>query len=219
VTRRDAQIVILAKNPVPGRVKTRLIPAFTPEEAADLARSALLDTVHAAAGAAVRRLLLVLDGDPGDWLPGDLEVRPQRGGSLDRRIAVALMDAYLDLALPVLLIGMDTPQVTHADLDRAVDHLLRPGTDAVLGPAEDGGYWLIGVRRPRLRHVVGVPMSRTETGARQLEQLRAAGLRVRLLQTMRDVDDPADAHAVARAAPHTEFAATLAKHASSKEAA
>ncbi len=208
---RDAQIVILAKCPEAGRVKTRLTPAFTPAEAAELACAALVDTIRAVSGAAVRRHCLVLDGEPGDWLPGGLEVCPQRSGSLDRRIASALADTYDNVSLPVLLVGMDTPQVTATDLDRAVEQLLRPGIDGVLGPAEDGGYWLIGLRRPRLHHVLGVAMSRNDTGDRQFEQLCASGLRVTRLQTVRDVDVAADAHAVARAAPYTDFAATFAR--------
>lgn len=207
---REAQVVVLAKSPVPGRVKTRLTPPYSPEEAADLAQAALRDTLRAAAGAAVRRCLLVLAGEPGSWLPAGLEVRPQRGDALDERISHALADAYADLPVPVLLLGMDTPQVTAADLDRAVDHLLVPGTGAVLGQAEDGGYWAIGLRRPRPEHVRGVPMSRPDTGARQLAQLQGAGLRVRLLSILRDVDEAADAEAVARCAPFSAFASTLA---------
>ena len=117
---RDAQVLILAKAPVPGLVKTRLTPVYTAAEAADLALAALLDTLHAAAGAAIRRCLLVLDGDPGDWALGDVAVRPQCGGTLDQRLAFALADAYAELPVPVLLVGMDTPQITTDGLDEAV---------------------------------------------------------------------------------------------------
>jgi rSAM/selenodomain-associated transferase 1 len=208
---REAQIVVLAKSPQPGKAKTRLTPPYTPQEAADLALAALLDTLHAVSGAAVRRRLLVLAGESGDWPLDGFEVRPQRGDGLDERITNALTDAYADLRVPVLLVGMDTPQITAADLDGAIGRLLQPGVDAVLGPAQDGGYWLLGVRHPRPQHVLGVATSRADTGARQLERLRSAGLRVRLLPTFRDVDDVADAHAVARAAPHSAFAATLSR--------
>jgi rSAM/selenodomain-associated transferase 1 len=211
VTPREAQVVVLAKSPQPGKVKTRLTPPYTPHEAADLALAALLDTLQAAAGAAVRRCLLVIAGASGDWLPEGLEVSQQRGVGLDERITHALADAYADLPLPVLMVGMDTPQITSDDLDAAVDVLLKPGVDAVLGPAQDGGYWLLGVRRPRQWQVLGVAMSRPDTGARQLERLRAAGLRVRVLETLRDVDDATDAQAVARTAPRSAFAATLAR--------
>jgi len=192
-------------------VKTRLSPPYTAGEAAGLARAALVDTLLAAQGASVLRALLVLDGEPGDWLPPDLAVIPQRGGPLDERIAHALTDAWSTLPLPVLLVGMDTPQVTSADLDRAVERLLEPGTDAVLGPAADGGFWALGLRRPHTEHVLSVPMSRHDTGARQLDRLESCGLRVRLIETRRDVDLAADADAVALEAPHSAFAAELSR--------
>jgi rSAM/selenodomain-associated transferase 1 len=208
---RAAQVVVLAKSPVPGRVKTRLTPDYTPVEAAGLAEAALVDTLRAARSASVRRVVLVLDGEPTDRLRAGVRVRPQRGGPLDERIAHALVDAWHEMRLPVLLVGMDTPQVTAAVLDRAVDRLLRDGTDAVLGPAADGGYWAIGVRHPRAEHVVSVPMSRSDTGARQLARLEACGLRVGLLETRRDVDLQADVDRVAAEAPGSAFAAQLAR--------
>ena len=208
---REAQVVVLAKSPVPGLVKTRLTPPYTAVAAAALARAALVDTLCAAASASVRRALLVLDGEPGDWLPAGLAVRPQRGGRLDQRIAHALVDAWNDLPVPVVLVGMDTPQVTAADLDHAADRLLEAGTDAVLGPAVDGGYWAIGLRRPRIEHVASVPMSQADTGARQLVRLESCGLRVRLLETRRDVDHATDAVLVAAEAPGGRFAAELAR--------
>ncbi len=208
---RPAQVVVLAKTPVPGRVKTRLTPPYAPVEAAALAEAALVDTLRAASGAAVTRVLLVLDGEPGEWLPAGVAVRRQRPGGLDERIAHALVDAHLDLELPVLLVGMDTPQLAAADLDHAVDRLLEPGTDAVLGPAVDGGYWALGLHRPLLEHVLSVPMSRHDTGTRQLDRLESCGLRVRLLETRRDVDRAADAALVAAEAPHSAFAAALAR--------
>jgi glycosyltransferase A (GT-A) superfamily protein (DUF2064 family) len=123
---------------------------------------------------------------------------------LDRRIAAALAGAGRDA--PALLVGMDTPQLTPALLD-----VRWRGADAVLGPAEDGGYWALGLRDPALApHVVhGVPMSTSDTGAEQLARLRAAGLRVRLLPVLRDVDTAADAAVVAATAPSTAFARTL----------
>ncbi len=206
---RRAQVVVLAKSPVAGRVKTRLTPPYTPHQAAELAAAALADTLAAATAAAVQHCRLVLDGAPGDWLPAGLEVRPQAGRSLDRRIAAAMTGAFADLPVPVLLVGMDTPHVTAADLDDAVDQLLCDGTDAVLGAAEDGGWWAMGLRRPRAEHVVGVPMSRGDTGAQQLARLREEGLRVTALPEQRDVDRAADAVAVARAAPGTAFAGAV----------
>ncbi len=103
---------------------------------------------------------------------------------------------------------MDTPQL-RADQLRQFDpdHF-----DAVIGLARDGGYWVIGLRDPAMAPTVidGVPMSRSDTGAIQLDRLRGAGLRVQLLDELTDVDTYADAVAVAAAAPGTEFAHTLA---------
>ncbi len=206
-----AQVVVLAKTPVAGRVKTRLTPPYTDVQAACLAQAALVDTLRAAMSSSVRRVVLVLDGRPGEWLPAGVPVRPQRRGRLDERIAHALVDTWTELPLPVLLIGMDTPQLTGADLDRAVVALVQGDSDAVLGPAMDGGYWAIGLRQPALDHVRSVPMSRADTGARQLEQLVSCGLRVQLLETRRDVDLAADADLVAAEAPGGGFAAELTR--------
>ena len=88
-----AQIMVIAKEPVPGRVKTRLTPPYTPAEAAELAEAALTDTLAAVASAPVARRVLALAGTPGRWLPPGFDVIGQRGGGLDERIAWALADA------------------------------------------------------------------------------------------------------------------------------
>ncbi len=204
------QVMIIAKEPVPGRVKTRLTPPFTPRQAADLAQAALADTLAAAAGVPAARHVIALDGAPDGWLPAGVHVLAQRGAGLDERIAAALGDAYDRLAVPVVLIGMDTPQVTPALLEAALRPLADGSADAAFGPAADGGFWLLGLRRPDPALVLGVPMSTAATGAAQIARLAAAGLRIRYLPCLRDVDTAADAVAVARQAPRTRFAATLA---------
>jgi len=204
------QILVIAKEPVPGRVKTRLTPPFSPGQGAGLAAAALADTLAAAAGAAAARLVIALEGAPGGWLPAGIPVLAQRGGGLDERIAAAMADAYAGLARPVVLIGMDTPQVTPALLEAALRPLTDGSADATFGPAADGGFWLLGLRRPDPRLVLGVPMSTAETGAAQLARLHDAGLRVCQLPALLDVDTAADAYAVARLAPRTRFAAALA---------
>jgi uncharacterized protein len=203
------QVVVIAKEPVPGRVKTRLTPPFSPRQAADLARAALADTLAAAAAVPAARPVVALDGTAGPWLPAGVQVVPQRGGGLDERIAAALEDAYRGLAVPVVLIGMDTPQVTPALLESALRPLADGTADAVLGPAADGGFWLLGLRRPDPSLVLGVPMSTEHTGVTQAARLASAGLRIHWLPPLRDVDTAADAYAVAREAPRTRFAATL----------
>lgn len=195
-------LLVIAKEPVPGRVKTRLTPPFSPEEAAALAAAALSDTLSAALRTPADRHVLVLDGSPGPWTPPGLEIRPQRGGGLDERLAAA----FASCDGPALLIGMDTPQVTPALLEPALDF----GThDAWFGPADDGGFWALGLRDPDPALLLGVPMSVPETGAAQRARLRR--LRVGDLPGLRDVDTARDAEVVAAQAPHTRFAAVHAR--------
>ncbi|MER6075561.1 DUF2064 domain-containing protein [Streptomyces sp. NPDC001817] len=194
-------LLVIAKEPLPGRVKTRLTPPFTPQQAAQLAEAALADTLHAVAAAPATRRVLVLDGTPGKWLPAGFDVVPQCAGTLDERLA----DAFAHCSSPALLIGMDTPQVTPELL--TVDFA---DCDAYFGPAEDGGFWALGLAEPDPALLRGVPMSTPATGAVQRERLVAAGLRVRELPRLRDVDTVADAHAVAALAPRGRFAARLA---------
>ena len=195
-------LLLVAKEPVPGRVKTRLCPPCSPEQAAGLAAAALQDTVEAVLAVPGCRPVLVLDGRPPSWLPAHLPVVAQAGGGLDERLAAAFAGAGDD---PALLVGMDTPQVTAAllgDAARALDD-----HDAVLGDAADGGWWLLGLRRPDPGLLRGVPTSRPDTGARQRDRLLAAGHAVADLPVLRDVDTAADAAAVAALAPQTRFAA------------
>ena len=193
-------VVVLAKSPVPGRVKTRLTSLLSPEAAADVATAALADTLDAVAGLAADHVL-ALDGPAGPWVPPGFDVIRQGPGGLDRRLAAAFDDVWARHPGPVLLVGMDTPQL--APQLSAVD---LAGHDAVLGLAQDGGFWAVGLRAPDPALFLGVPMSEPTTGAEQLERLRAHGLRVALLPTLRDVDDPDDADAVARAVPGSRFA-------------
>ena len=194
-------LLVMAKAPVPGHSKTRLCPPCTPAEAAALAEAALADTLETVAAAGARPVL-ALDGSPGPWLPAGFRVFPQRGDGLDERLA----NAWDDAGGPAVQIGMDTPQVTVALLGSAIAALEAPGTGAVLGPAPDGGWWALGLHRPQRRALIGVPMSTPSTGAIQRRRLRALGLRVATLPTLRDVDRFDDALAVAAEVPHSRFA-------------
>ena len=169
-----------------------------------MAEALLIDTLRAVCLAGADRRVLYLDGPVGPWLPAGFDVVAQTGGGLDVRLGAALSHCEG----PVLLIGMDTPQVHAALLDEARDAILAPGTDAVLGPATDGGFWTLGLREPDPALVVGVPMSVPSTGALQRALLDEAGLQVHDLPALRDVDTPADAAAVASVLPGSEFART-----------
>ncbi|MEW5351678.1 DUF2064 domain-containing protein [Streptomyces sp. 16-176A] len=201
-----ATVLVIAKEPVPGRVKTRLTPPYTPREAAALAEAALADTLHTVRRVPARRRLLVLDGAPGPWLPAGFDVAAQSPGGLDERIAAAF---GLCGRGPALLVGMDTPQLT-AELLHDVG---RDGHDAWFGPAADGGFWALGVAEPACAAglVRGVPMSTPHTGAVQRRRLVEAGLRVGDLPVLRDVDTAADAAEVAARCPAgSRFAAAVA---------
>jgi hypothetical protein len=145
--------------------------------------------------------VLAWEGDPSGWDAG-FDVVHQPDGDLGARLAAAFSAAMsVAPAEPVLLIGMDTPQVTTTLLDRSWN-----GADAVLGLSEDGGFWAIGLRSVKPSAVfAGIPMSTDRTAAAQLARLSALGLSVELLPPLRDVDEPADAEWVADHHPQLAF--------------
>ena len=204
-----AQVIVIAKEPVPGRVKTRLTPPFSPADAAQLAEAALTDTLAAVAATPVTRAVLALEGAAGGWLPPGFGVIPQRGGGLDERLAAAFADAHATLSAPMVLIGMDTPQVTPGLLADAAAALASGEADAVFGPAADGGFWLLGLRRPDRSLLAGVPMSRPDTGRHQMDRLTSAGLRVAMLPELTDVDTFREAELIAGLIPGSRFAAAF----------
>ena len=201
-------LIVIAKEPRPGHAKTRLIPELGPEGAAAIARACLEDTLYAVAETPSAERVLVLDGEPGDWLPADqgFRVIAQREGGLAARLAGAFEDSG---AAPAVLVGMDTPQVNSGLLSEAIERLAEGGTDAVLGPASDGGYWAIGLRRSDARIFTDVPMSADDTGERQRARLGELGLTWTELEQLRDIDTIEDARAVAQVAPWTRCAQTL----------
>jgi uncharacterized protein len=199
------QLLVMAKAPVAGRVKTRLCPPCTPDQAARIATAALADTLDAAGAAPVARRTIVMCGQYAAS-PGWHRVA-QRGTDLADR----LVHGYADTADPVyasLLIGMDTPQVTPDLLAEAVDILGDARVDAILGPAADGGWWALGLRDPDHARVLRqVPTSTPRTGADTIRALRSIGLRLALLPVLRDVDTAADARGVAaECRPDSRFA-------------
>ena len=250
-------VIVLAKAPVAGRVKTRLCPPLRGEQAADIALAALNDTLMAVASVAADHHVLVLDGEPGDWVPSGFVVLPQKTGLLDQRLIDAFADVFhyvgalpssgaptdaeegvateshaLDqagpptrdrtatqkgepvevktveipshrnLGEPCVLIAMDTPQVHPHQLSDALRQLA--DADSVIGMAEDGGYWLIGLNRPDPAVFRDIPMSIASTGAAQLERLVALGHHVATVDKLRDIDTFADLDAVAAEFPNLE---------------
>lgn len=193
-------MLVVAKAPLPGRVKTRLCPPLDPAEAAEIAEAALADTLEAVAGCGAQRRILALDGPVGAWLPPGFDVVPQVGGAFGARLSAAWRYA----GGPGVQIGMDTPQITSGLLDDALG--LLDSNEALLGPAEDGGWWALGLRRWRRGVFDGVAMSTARTGSDQHARLRDLGLVVTKLATLRDLDTAHDAGAIAAIAPQTRTA-------------
>jgi glycosyltransferase A (GT-A) superfamily protein (DUF2064 family) len=192
------RVLVLAKVPVPGRVKTRLCPPCTPEQAARVAAAALADTIDAVSATPDR----VLVTDTAFAAPPGWTNRLQRGGPLGERLA----NAFADTRTPgtaTLLVGMDTPQLTADHIDKAGRLLSEPGgPDAVLGFAEDGGWWALGLREPAHAEILqDIETSTSKTGLRTHEALLRRGLRVAELPWLRDVDTAPDAHAAAALCP------------------
>lgn len=203
------KVLLVAKAPVAGRVKTRLGAVVGAEEAAVLAAAALLDTIDAcrAAGAVGH---LSLAGDLGDAVEGEAiaaalsgwTISEQRGDTFAERLVQAHVDAGPGT---VVQIGMDTPHLTPAALTSMAAGL--DEHDAVLGPAADGGWWALARRDSAVvRHLGEVEMSTTHTFADTWSALERAGCRVGCGTAMADVDTVEDAVQVAGLAPDSRFA-------------
>ena len=199
-------MIVLAKEPLPGRVKTRLQADFTPAEAAALAAASLADTLAAVRASGIPRRILAWQGDPHGWDDG-FKIMPQPEGTLNDRLAPAFAGSEDGSHRPVLLIGMDTPQVTPQLLDSDWG-----GADAVLGLSDDGGFWAIGLRGVEPEAVFsGIAMSTDRTGAAQLARLGELGLSIRLLPPLRDVDRPADVEKISYQHPSLRIAQRYAE--------
>jgi rSAM/selenodomain-associated transferase 1 len=182
----NVRILLFTRYPEPGRAKTRLIPALGARAAAELHRrltERTLDQVRAtrlpfevrstgrAAEEFVRWLGTTAVTDQGD---GDLGSRMKRAGT----------------PYPSIFIGADTPDLTPGDLNDAARALR--GHDAVIGPAEDGGYWLLGLSRPLDTLFDDMPWGTDRVLPDTLARLRAAGMRIARLRTLADMDRPED---------------------------
>jgi uncharacterized protein len=203
-------ILVVAKAPVAGLAKTRVAKTVGDELAADLAAAALLDTLDTAL-ALGWRLVVAMTGDLTQAARAEeiaeqldrAEVIGQRGDGLGDRLANAHADAGSGRG--VVQVGMDTPQLTVEDLF-AAGRLVADGK-RVVGPAEDGGWWLLGLADPtEAAALKDVPMSQADTGA--LTEAALAGP-VTHLRTLRDMDTWDDAVAIARGLPSSRLASTL----------
>jgi hypothetical protein len=183
-------------------VKTRLTAGgvFSPEDAALLAAAALIDTLdacrHPCVGAEVR---IALDGDPAE-LPAGLSRQtptptfPQKGGSLGDRLTALFAGCFEEAPdRPVCVVGGDTPHLPPALLAEAFGRLAAPvGVDAVLGPSEDGGYYLVGLKSPRPELFRDIPWSTEAVLSETLTRAADSRIAAALLPRWYDIDTPGD---------------------------
>jgi rSAM/selenodomain-associated transferase 1 len=190
----------MAKAPVGGAVKTRLLPALRPEEAADLARCFLLDTLDLVREVDAVRVVAYAPDEARAWfaeLCPDFALIVQSGADLGTRMAGAFAALFAQGAGPIVLLGSDAPTLPSRHIRRALAILDRGAADVVLGPVEDGGYCLIGLAASQPALFTDVPWSTDAVLARTLERAQALALRVATLPSWWDVDTPADVRRLA----------------------
>jgi uncharacterized protein len=210
-----AHCLVVAKAPVPGLAKTRLGAVVGMSAAAEVAAAALLDTLAAGEDAfAPGRRHVALTGDLARAARGPeiaerlraWAVFDQVGGSFAGRLVAAHGEVGRRTGAPTVQIGMDTPQVTGPQLRQVATSL--EDHAAVLGPAPDGGWWVLALRHPTDAAALGtVPTSTPETASLTRDALWARGLTVGTAPGLRDVDTVEDARVVAREFPRGRFAA------------
>jgi len=191
---RAPALIVVAKRPDPGRVKTRLAARLGDELAARLAEAFLRDTLAQCARIPFVRLVLAFaPRDAARWfgqLDPQAELLEQREGDLGERLAHAFDHAFVTGARAVAAVGADTPHIDSATWSAALARIA-PGR-VVLGPTEDGGYWFLGLATPEPRLFEGVEWGSARVLDQTRERAEAIGLQVELLATAFDVDEPAD---------------------------
>jgi rSAM/selenodomain-associated transferase 1 len=214
---RSVAVAIMAKAPRPGEVKTRLCPPLLAAEAAALYRCFLLDKVAAVGGLADAQAAIAYTPSDAraefDALAPGFSLVAQQGPDLGARLHGTLAALLAAGHAGAIAVDSDTPTLPRPYLQRAVDALARPGPDVVLGPTEDGGYYLIGVRVARPELFDDVPWSTSAVLEVTLRRAAALGLRVLRLPAWFDVDTPADLERL-RAALSAPGAAATARETS-----
>ncbi|MBI3030736.1 MAG: TIGR04282 family arsenosugar biosynthesis glycosyltransferase [Candidatus Rokubacteria bacterium] len=194
--RTRVAVFIMAKAPRPGEVKTRLCPPLSGPQAADLYRSFLQDKIEQVR--TLRRATPAVAYAPEaerplfEALAPDFRLVAQRGPDLGARLANGFAEFLGNGHAGAVAIDSDTPTLPTEYLAEAVARLRRGDADLVLGPSEDGGYYLIGLRAPHPELFEGIRWSTPEVMPETLRRAEAKGLRVALLPTWYDVDTPAD---------------------------
>ncbi|WP_338462655.1 TIGR04283 family arsenosugar biosynthesis glycosyltransferase [Synechococcus elongatus IITB7] len=191
------RLILFSRYPTAGRSKTRLIPALGPEGAADLQRQLTEWTVFTAHRWQARSpqtevLIATSGGTPEDWQQwlGAVEVQPQAEGDLGDRLYQAFQAAQQAGKNRTVIIGCDCPSITPDHLTAAFQAL--ETADVVLGPATDGGYWLIGLRQPQAQLFQDIDWGSDRVLAQTLQAAQAADLQVAQLEPLSDLDRPED---------------------------
>jgi hypothetical protein len=207
-------VIVVGKAPLAGSAKTRLAPPLSPQEAAELYRGFLLDTLELAASLDWERTTLVHPRGHGPVLAGLVGQMPvhlleQRSSGLGDALASAFAQHFVAGFDAAILIGSDNPTLSAAPMREACDALL-DGADLALGPTVDGGYYLVGMRAPQLGVFEAIEWSTSRVYAQTLGRATALGLRVHQVAEWYDVDEPDDLRRLA-----DELAlgpSTLARH-------
>ncbi|HEX4993519.1 MAG TPA: TIGR04282 family arsenosugar biosynthesis glycosyltransferase [Methylomirabilota bacterium] len=193
---RAVGLAIMAKAPRVGAVKTRICPPLRAPEAAELARCFLLDTVDRVRMVAGARPIMayapVEAQSQFEEAASGFVLIPQRGGDLGERQRHLIEDVLALGLQAALVIGTDSPTLPRECLDEAVSLVMAPDVDVVLGPTEDGGYYLIGMRALCPALFENMPWSMPTVLGRMLGRAQRLGLRVACLPTWFDVDTGAD---------------------------
>jgi hypothetical protein len=189
-------LAVMAKAPRAGTVKTRLCPPLRAVEAAELARCFLLDAIErSAAVAGVRPIVAYAPVEARldfEALAPGFALIAQRGGDLGERQGALVEDILAAGHDAALLIGTDSPTLPPETIDEAVSLVMAPDVDVVLGPTEDGGYYLVGVRAACPALFEAMPWSTSAVLSLTLDRARRLGLRAVCLSTWYDVDTGAD---------------------------
>ena len=190
-------LVIFAKWPTPGLVKTRLCPPLSLEQAAEMAKAFLKDTIDRVTG--LEDLEVWVAFTPTHTrenfrltVPASIRLLPQRGTDLGRRESNAFEDLLPMTDKAVAILGSDVPTVPLAFLQEGFSRLSEGGCDVVLGPSSDGGYYFIGARRFFPAIFEGIDWSTPRVLCQTLDQARSCNLRTYLLPSWDDIDNPAD---------------------------
>jgi uncharacterized protein len=193
---RRVAVAIMAKAPRPGAVKTRLCPPLDAAEAAALYRCFLLDKIAAVRALANTQPVVAYTPDEAcaefAALAPDMTLVPQRGPDLGARLSATLAGLLAAGHVGAIAVDSDTPTLPREFLQQAVDSLIEAGPDVVLGPTEDGGYYLIGVRAVHRALFDAIPWSTSAVLEVTLRRAAAAGLRTVCLSPWFDVDTPDD---------------------------